>query len=76
MSERDAYVLEILIGQIPEGTNVNIVFGKALGVLGQTERGQPLRDRGHLFSLAVAPEHDTTAMQGNDNDAASVCRAR
>jgi hypothetical protein len=27
------------------------------------------------YSLAVAPEHDTTAMQGNGNDAASVCRA-
>jgi hypothetical protein len=32
-----------------QDTEVDIVLGKALGVLGQTERGQPLRDRGHLL---------------------------
>jgi hypothetical protein len=44
MSERDAYVLEILIGQIPKGTNVNIIFGKALGVLGHPQLIKPIRN--------------------------------
>jgi hypothetical protein len=47
MSERDAYVLEILIGQIPKGTNVNIVFGEALGVLGHAELFEPIRNLLH-----------------------------
>jgi hypothetical protein len=44
MSERDAYVLEILIGQIPKRTKVNIVFGKALGVLGHSQLLKPVRN--------------------------------
>jgi hypothetical protein len=39
----------ILIRQMTQDSDVDIVLGKALGVLGQTERGQPLRDRGHLL---------------------------
>jgi hypothetical protein len=42
MPERDAYVLEILIGQIPKGTSVNIVFGKALGVPGHSQLLKPV----------------------------------
>ena len=47
MPERDAEILQILIGQMWEYRDINLVLGKALGVLGQAERGQPLRDRGH-----------------------------
>src|SRR5215469_9733481 len=68
MAERDAKLFQIPIRQMMQDGNVDIVLDKALGILGQTERGQPLRDRGHLLSLAVAPERDTTTMQGNDND--------
>ena len=47
MPEQDAYVLEVLIGQMTQCREVDSVLGKALGVLGHAERSQPLRDRGH-----------------------------
>ena len=47
--KRDAKLFEILISQMTQDGDVDIVLDKALGVLGQTERGQPLRDRGHLL---------------------------
>jgi hypothetical protein len=44
-------VLEILIGEIAQDAYVvDPIIGKALGLLGHAERGQPLRDRGHLLS--------------------------
>jgi hypothetical protein len=54
MSERDAYVLEILIGQIPKGTNVNIVFGKALGVLGHSQLLKPFRNFLHRGAPTIS----------------------
>ena len=48
MPDPNTNVLEILLGQIAQDAyGVDPVIGKALGVLGHGERGQPLRDRGH-----------------------------
>jgi hypothetical protein len=47
--------LRSLIGQIAQDTYVvDPVIVKALDVLGHAERGQPLRDRGHLLPLGSA----------------------
>src|SRR4029077_20526001 len=60
MPDRDAKFLQVLICQMTEDRGVDIVLGKALGVLGHTERGQPLRNCGHLLTLAgSARKHDT-----------------
>ena len=37
MLERDTQVLEMLVGQVGENGDVNVVLGKALGVLGHAE---------------------------------------
>ena len=37
MPERDTQVLEMLVGQVGENGDVNVVLGKALGVLGHAE---------------------------------------
>jgi hypothetical protein len=51
MPEWNTDVLEILIGEMAQDADVvDPVIGKALGVLGHAERGQPLRDRGHQLS--------------------------
>jgi len=47
MSKRDADVLEVLIGQMVKNGDINVVLGKALGVLGQAERSEPLRNLLH-----------------------------
>ena len=44
MPEQHPDVLEILIGLIAQCRNIDTVFGKALGVLGQAELLEPVRD--------------------------------
>jgi hypothetical protein len=44
---RNADVLEVLIAQMEEDRDVDIVLGKALGVLGQAERQSFWAGRGH-----------------------------
>jgi hypothetical protein len=45
MSERNADVLKVLIGQMAEYGDVDLVLGKALSVLTQTELLQPVGNR-------------------------------
>ncbi len=58
-SERDPHVLQILIGQMGEFGYVNLILGKTLGVLPETELFEPVRNllhRGHqadFSSLAL-----------------------
>jgi hypothetical protein len=47
MPEQHADVLEILIGQIAQYRNIDPVFSKALGVLGQAKLFEPVRDLLH-----------------------------
>jgi len=65
MSKRDAYVLEILIGQIPKGTNVNIVFGKALGVLGHSQLLEPVRNFLHRGAPTISSWLDRDFSHGS-----------
>ena len=65
MSKRDAYVLEILIGQIPKGTNVNIVFGKALGVLGHPQLIKPVRNFLHRGAPTISAWLDRVFSHGS-----------
>jgi hypothetical protein len=50
MPEQDPDILEVLICQIRENGDIDAVFSKAARILGQSERGQPLRDRNHRIS--------------------------
>jgi hypothetical protein len=65
MSKRNAYVLEILIGQIPKGTNVNIVFGKALGVLGHPQPIKPVRNFLHRGAPTISSWLDRVFSHGS-----------
>jgi hypothetical protein len=47
MSERDADVLEVLIGQIAEYRDIDLVLGKGLGILGHPELFEPIRNLLH-----------------------------
>jgi hypothetical protein len=50
MPERYSEPLEVLLGQVSENALIDIIFSKALGILGHTERFQPVRyllHRGH-----------------------------
>src|SRR6516225_9380067 len=47
MSKRDAKLFEVLIGQITQYRDIDVVFDKALGVLGQAELFEPVRDLPH-----------------------------
>jgi len=54
MPKENAYVLEVLIGQIAERRNTYAVFGKALRILGHAECFEPVRNllhRGHQGQL-------------------------
>ena len=42
MSEQDAELLQILIRQIGENTEINSVIGKTLGILGQAKLSEPV----------------------------------
>jgi hypothetical protein len=44
MPKQDADFLEVLIGQVGECRKANPVFDKALGILGQAELFEPVRD--------------------------------
>ena len=57
MSERNAYVLKILIGQIPKCTKVNIVFDKGLGVLGHSQLLKPVRNFLHRGANDLVVAH-------------------
>jgi hypothetical protein len=65
MSKRDAYVLEILIGQIPKGTNVNIVFRKALGVPGHSQLIKPVRNFLHRGAPTISSSLDRVFSHGS-----------
>jgi hypothetical protein len=45
--ERDAEVLEVLIGQVGENGNIDPILNKAVGVLGHAERFEPIRNLLH-----------------------------
>jgi hypothetical protein len=45
--QRDAKLLEVLIGQMAENRRINIVFGKALRVLGHVKFFEPVRNLLH-----------------------------
>jgi hypothetical protein len=48
MAERcNTDLFEVLIGQVTQDREINIVLGKALGVLGQAELFEPVRDQLH-----------------------------
>src|SRR5262245_2133735 len=55
MSEQNAEVLEILLRQIADDREVNGVVGEALGVLGQAELFEPVRDLLHRDSASYSP---------------------
>ena len=59
MPEQDADVLEVLIGQMAEYRDIDLVLGKALGVLGHAELFEPVRNllhRGASPTRTSAPE--------------------
>jgi hypothetical protein len=47
MAEQDAEIFQILVCQMGQNADVDPVLDKTIGVLRQTQRRQPLRDRGH-----------------------------
>src|SRR5580693_1367793 len=57
MSERDAEVFQVLIGQVGENSEIYVVLGKALSVLGHAELFEPVRNllhRGSSTGFAAA----------------------
>jgi len=48
----DADLLQVLIGQLGQNREINIVFGKALRVLGHAELIEPVLDPSHGSHLA------------------------
>jgi hypothetical protein len=44
---RNTNLFEVLIGQVTQDREINIVLGKALGILGQAELFEPVRDLLH-----------------------------
>ena len=53
IAEKNAQLLQVLIGQIGQDREINAVFGKALRVLGHAELFEPVR---HL--LHCGPSHE------------------
>ena len=47
MTERDTQILEILIRQVGKNVDINVVLGKALGVLGHAELFEPVHNLLH-----------------------------
>jgi hypothetical protein len=47
MPKRDAKLFEVLIGHMGKYQSTNVVFDKTLGVLGQAELFEPIRDLLH-----------------------------
>jgi len=56
MPERNADLLEILIGKMAEDRDINVVISESLGVLSQAELRQPVRNRLHC-GLLPSPPH-------------------
>jgi hypothetical protein len=54
MPEQDAYLLQVLIGQISEHREINSVLGKALGVLPEAQLLKPIGD---LLHRGSAPDY-------------------
>jgi hypothetical protein len=50
MADGHAKPIKILIRQLSEDIKIDVVFGKALAVLGHAERCQPLCNRGHRLT--------------------------
>ena len=66
MPKQDADFLEVLIGQMGECRKANSVFDKALGILGQAELFEPVRDLlhgRHQRSRCGMTEFSTTATE-------------
>ena len=55
MAEQDTQSLEVLFGQFRKNADVDPVLDKTIGVLGQAERRQPLRDGGHYLDPRRIP---------------------
>ena len=43
-------LLEILVREVPKNRKIDPVFGKAVGIFGQSERRKPLSHRGHCYA--------------------------
>src|SRR5262249_60721397 len=59
---RDANLFEILIGQVTQNIEINIILGKALSVLPETELFEPVRNLLHRrpstdLTLSVLDRH-------------------
>ena len=54
MPERDAELLEVLIGQVAKNRDINVALGKALRVLGHAELFEPVRNLLHRGPVACA----------------------
>jgi hypothetical protein len=46
----DAYLFQVLIGQVTENREIDVVLSKALRVLGHAERFEPVRNLLHCGS--------------------------
>ena len=66
MSERDAELLEVLIGQMTEDRNIDVVLGKALRVLGHAELFEPIRNP--LHGRPVPIYRDRRKLEPNISD--------
>jgi hypothetical protein len=55
MSERYAKPIKVLIGQFVENVNVDVVLGKALRVLSETELLKPVSDLLHCAPAKIDP---------------------
>jgi len=58
MSEENAKLLEILIGQMGKNRDVDAVLDEALRILGQANTFQPLRNMLHPALMSVAGSID------------------
>ena len=47
MAERHSHILEVLIGEMPEHRDIDLILGKALGVLSHAEFFEPVRKVPH-----------------------------
>ncbi len=72
IAEHDAEVFRILVRQVSKDGQINAVLGKALPVLGQAERCQPLRSRGHGFALGDCATANCTASVRRNNDGRAI----
>jgi hypothetical protein len=44
MAEQDAHILEVLVSQMRQYRDIDAVLGETLGVLGQAEPSEPIRN--------------------------------